>query len=264
MLKKRYTSQDDIPEAAKAFYTKADSGDWILDLEGEDNTDKGKVAEFRQKNIELIERDKAITAKLAAFDGVDPETVKRALASLSKQQDEQVAGMMKRGEFDKVLEMEKGRLAQSHQAQLDALQGERNAFETKAKTLGGRFGDILLAQKIDEAMTSKKLRPHANARADLMARAKLVFSINDAVDDITPSEGVYDAKGKPYTAASWLDVQVAQAGHLFEGGTGGGAGRSGTGNAGKALYNRDDFQSDPEGFAKVSAEINDGKAAWQE
>tara|TARA_R110000822_G_scaffold137399_16_gene274918 strand:- start:201 stop:977 length:777 start_codon:yes stop_codon:yes gene_type:complete len=255
-LKKRYPNDSDIPEAVRSFYTERD-GNWVLDIENEDDVaGKRKLAEFRDQNLEL-------KAKLASFDGIDPDTVKRAMSSLSHQEDENISGMLKRGEFDKVLDMEKGRLAKSHQAQLEALQSERDVFEGKVKTLGGRFGDILLAQKIDATLAAKKMRIHPSAKDDLIARARGVFKANEDVSDIAPIDGVYDGQGKPYSSASWLDDQVAKAPHLFEGGGGGGA-RSGGGGGSKALYNRDEYRNDPEGFARVSTEINEGKASWQE
>jgi len=255
-LRKRYASKDDIPEAAQAFYEQAGS-EWVLAIEGDDHPDKGKIDKFRNDNIELRKR-------LEQYGDVDPETVSRAISSLAKQEDENLAGMAKRGEFDKVLAIEKDRLAKAHQAQLDALQSERDAFEGKAKTLGGRFGDILLAQKLDATLAAKKMRIHPSAKDDLIARARGVFIPNDDVTDIAPIDGAFDGQGKPYNSATWLDDQVAKAPHLFEGGGGGGARSGSGGNGGKTLYNRDDYSADPEGFAKVASEITAGNAAWQE
>lgn len=264
VVKRKYADKAEIPEKLRELYEEKD-GDWVLSLDDDAPADmKGRLEEFRRNNVLLAKQRDELEAKLKQFGDVDADTVRRAMESLNKQQDEQIGGLLKKGEFDKVLELQKSKLEQSHKAQMAALQRERDEFKQKAGTLSGRFGDILLAQKLDEALAAKKLRLQPSAKDDLVARAKRVFRPTADVDDIAAADDATDLKGKPWTTQSWLDAQVATAGHLFEGGGGGGAGKGGGSLGGKTLYNRDDYVRDPAGFTRVADEIRAGKAAWAE
>ena len=97
---------------------------------------------------------------------------------------------------------------------------------------------IQIDQGVTTVATKKGLRP--TAIPDITARARSVFRLVNGVPTAFESDGKTVRAGKdgitPMTLEEWVDTQVADAPHLFESNTGGGA--AGTGAGGVAGANR--------------------------
>jgi len=219
-LKFKTKTKDEIPADQQAFYVERD-GAWVLDVDGA--VDKSKLEEFRSNNIALSNQ---LAEQKKRYEGIDPDEV-RKLAEEKQRLEE--AQQIKSGEVDKVVESRLKTAKTEWDKQLAAVSGERDALMSS-----------LTAIKIDQGVitvaTKKGLRP--TAIPDITARARTVFRLVDGAPRVYEADGQTVRAGKdgitPMTLDEWVELQVADAPHLFESNAGGGAagnpGGAGSGN----------------------------------
>ena len=217
-LKFRCKSKDEVPAGLEAHYVERD-GAWVLDAEGA--ADKSKLDEFRSTNVALMrERDEL----KKRFEGIDPEQV-RQLAEEKRRLEE--AQQLKAGETEKVVEARVRAARGELEKQVSALTSEREA-------LNARLVTIQIDQGVVAAATKRGLR--ATAIPDITARARSVFRLANGVPTAFEADGQTVRVGKDGVAAltleEWIEAQVSEAPHLFEGNAGGGAAGNGSGGAG--------------------------------
>lgn len=217
-LKFRYAKKDEVPGDVAAFYAERD-GAWLLDVDGA--AEKAKLDEFRSNNLALIrERDEL----KQRFEGIDPDEVKRLAGEKQRLEDEQ---KLKAGEFDKVLDTRIKAARAELEKQLGTLVTERDA-------LNGRLSAIQIDQGVMNAATKRGLR--STALPDITARARSVFRLVQGVPVSYEADGATVRVGKdgstPMTLEEWIDTQVSEAPHLFEGNVGGGGGAASNGSGG--------------------------------
>ena len=75
-IKRMYKEQKDIPAAFAALFVEK-GGEWVLELEGGDGADAGKLTELRATSAALKQELEALRAK---YEGVDPDEVRKLAA----------------------------------------------------------------------------------------------------------------------------------------------------------------------------------------
>lgn len=265
MLKKRYESEDEIPEAARGFYTEDEGGGWVLSLEDDrgGRADKGRIEEFRTKNIALQKQLDEVQSRLESLGDIDPETIKSAMANLAKTQNDEELQLVQAGKLDEVVSRRTQAMQANYQKQFAALEAEKKKAAEQGQKAYERFSSVFMAEQLGSALEKRKLRLRPTARQDLLMRAGGTFKPTEGLDALAPKEDAYGPDGKELSLDSWIETLVDEAPHLFEGGSGGGA-RAGGPAGGKAVYSRDEYRNDPQGFANVAAEIAEGKATWKD
>jgi hypothetical protein len=208
-LKYRYADKGEIPEGLSAHYTEKD-GAFVLAVDGV--VEKTKLDEFRSANVALLkERDDLVKR----FEGIDPDEVRKLAEEKRKLEEER---QLKAGEFDKVLDQRLKALKEQHTKQLESLNAEREA-------LNSRLSTIQIDQGVVAAATKRGLRP--TAIPDITARARSVFRLVDGQPRAFEPDGKTVRYGKdgvtPMTLEEWVDGQTSDAPHLFESNAGGGA-----------------------------------------
>jgi hypothetical protein len=208
-LKFKFKSKDEIPSEQLPFYVERD-GAFVLDVDGA--VDKAKLEEFRSNNIKLErERDEL----RQRFDGIDPEQV-RSLAEEKRKLEEGQA--LKAGEIEKVIESRVKSIRADLEKQVANLTSERDALTARLTTLQ-------IDQGVTGVATKRGLRP--TAIADITARARSVFRLVNGAPSAFEADGKSVRYGKdgltPMTLEEWVDTMVAEAPHLFESNSGGGA-----------------------------------------
>ena len=93
------------------FYEEKD-GKFVLSVEG--MTEKAKLDEFRNSNIELRKQLEDVSATADAFKGLDPQKAREALKKLEGFEDKD---LMDKGQFDKLLKKKESELT----GKIDAL-----------------------------------------------------------------------------------------------------------------------------------------------
>jgi len=229
-LKFRIKSRDEIPTDQQTLYVERD-GAWVLDVDGA--VDKAKLEEFRSNNITLSNQ---LAEQKKRFEGIDPDQV-RKLAEEKQRLEE--AQQIKTGEVDKVVE---GRLKNARaewEKQFNAVASERDS-------LNARLTSIQIDQGVITVATKKGLRP--TAIPDITARARSVFRLVDGAPRAYEADGQTVRVGKdgitPMTLDEWVDLQVADAPHLFESNAGGGAAGNGSGGVGGNRSVKNPFRKD--------------------
>lgn len=114
-LKAVLDTLDGLDEARTGLYVQGDDGRYYLDAEGVD--DLPAVQGLRGKRDELLKAQRELRDQLKAFEGLDAEAARTALAKLEELED----GKLKdKGEFDKLRE----RIEKKHADDLAKVQAE--------------------------------------------------------------------------------------------------------------------------------------------
>jgi hypothetical protein len=212
-MKFQYDNQSEIPEALRAYY-KQEGDKWVLQCEGA--TSNAKVAEFRDRNIQL-QKDKEELEK--KYKDVDPVKY----ADLVKREAELGDGeLIKKSGVDALV-----------QKRTETM---RNEYETKLKEANDKLTTAhgeLTGLKIDHAVLAEAgpLGLRKTAHADLVSRARTSFKMEDGKPVAYDEKGqkVYGADGQPLTIKEWSTGMVKSAPHLFEPNSGGGSSGGGGG-----------------------------------
>jgi len=210
-LTRMVADKGSIPAGMEAHYIERD-GAFHLALEGDTDS------EYRTNNIALAKQTKQLTEALKRFEGIDPETARKAIEERRKLEEE-IA--LKAGEFDKVLA---GRL-QPVKAELERAEKRATDALAAAAKNEARLAAITIDQAIVEEARKRGLRP--SAMPDITARGKNTFRLVDGVPQAVDNDGSTIRMAKdgvtPLSIGVWLDTQVSEAPHLFESNAGGGA-----------------------------------------
>jgi hypothetical protein len=226
-VKTKYASQTDIPEALRPLYKPVGS-EWVLDTEGDEAppappVDKGRVEQFRQRNIELqkqlAEATAALEAAKEAYGGTDPEAVKTILAKVNDQNEQE---LIRAGRLDELVARRTQSMQGNYQKQLEAAAKKAAEAEKAAQTTRDRFASTYLAEQTRKAIEAKKLRIVPSALDDILRRGRETFKLADDLQTFEPASQDYGPDGKPPTIDTWIDALTQQAPHFFEGGGGGG------------------------------------------
>jgi len=213
-LKYKIASRGEVPTEHQSLYVERD-GAWWLDVEGV--VEKGRLDEFRANNIVLQKKMNDLEAR---FAGIDPEEV-RKLDAEKKRLEEEAA--RKNGDLDKVLA-----------ARLKPVQEQLQALNIERDALNARLADLQINQAAVAAATKRGLKP--TALPDLTFRARQIFRLENGVSKAFEADGRTPRVGKdgltPMTFDEWAEALVAEAPHLFEQNSGGGAAGNGSGGVG--------------------------------
>lgn len=260
-LKKIYQKKDDIPEALRALYREAD-GKFVLDLDDEAKPDDGggdaaaKVREMREKNIALNKQLSELQGKLSAFGDADAETVKAALAALSTMKNNEEADLVKAGKLDDVVRRRTEAMQAQFQKQMADITKKLEQASKRESELLNDYGGMRLRAELTKALDEKKVRVRQGALDDLLLRAERTFKLNPEDRSLQTAQ-VGNDPSKPLTVGDWVGGLVETAGHLFEGGEGGGTKPGGGGAGGVRHIPRASVS--PTEFAKIAGDVASGK-----
>lgn len=204
---------EDVSEAFRSLYVKREDGKYQLDAEGA--TDKSKLDEFRNNNVELMK-------KLDAFKDVDPRKYQELL-DLDRQKREKQ--LIEAGKVDEVIAERVALMKQEHKKELDKLQDQLKVSTRQLETL-------LIDNQVKTVAVQHGVLP--TAIDDIVLRAKTAFSIQDGQPVMKDEKGqvVYGEDGvNPMSIEGWAKQLKTKAPHLFQGFTGSGAtgGKGGVG-----------------------------------
>jgi hypothetical protein len=201
---------DDAPEPLRLFYKKTADGKFALELDG-DPTDNKKLREFRDSN-------RALNAKLSAFEGIDPAevaTMRATIAALDPEADSKRAAA---------------------EAEADALKVKLAAFEgvdpTEYRVLKAKPDDTKRAADLEAALASEKQAHEKTQFQHLIGfdflrlggrPDALGFIVGKAAETFTMADGkvttkAFSAKdpGVPLTVPEWMTSQLAAADFAFQ------------------------------------------------
>ena len=192
------------------------NGKFYLDVDGAVSNDK--VAEFRNKNIELM---KNLDDLKGQFNGIDPKKYKDAMTRIEELDGKKTVPME---EMERMVSERVQTMKSEMQETIDNL--------TKDKTtLSSQLESLIIDSAVRSAATKHKVL--STAVDDVVLRAKSTFKMEKgaAMPYDTKGNVIYDKDGEtPLSVDGWVKGLEKTAGHLFEGSQGGGARNNGTFN----------------------------------
>lgn len=196
-LKFKYAKKEEVPAEQASLYVEK-GGAFVLDVDGA--VERERLEEFRTNNINL-------TNQLKSFEGID---VAKARELLAKQAELEQGELIKKGDFAALIEQKLSPLKND-------LQKERERNQQLQAQIEGK--------KLTDAVQSAGARAgvRASAMPDLQFRAERAFKV---------AGGEVVAVEAGQTLDGWLEGLKADAPHLFEQNSGGGASGNGSGGAG--------------------------------
>jgi hypothetical protein len=219
-LKAIIETRTEIPEGLTDFYEERE-GQFHLAVEG--MTEKTKLDEFRNSNIDLKKQVETMGKSLDLFAGVDPIKAKDAISKMSGFEDKE---LMDQGQFDELFKKKELELT----GKIDAVQ----SHATEQETLASRYKDELETYRVTSAIqtaVNEAGTPQSSAIADILARAKTSWSIDEkgnlfCIDETGKAR--YSENGTQYMSPrEWATELIQSAPHLFASSSGGGANGSG-------------------------------------
>jgi hypothetical protein len=207
-LKAKVATLDEVPEAARSFYTEASGGGFALAVEGV--VPKEKVDEFRQNNLALKRQNEELLAK---FDGIDPDAARELLGQQAQLRERK---LIEAGKVDELVQERVSGLIKDHQKTLGVLTQERDGLQQQLHT------HLVHGEVRTEAL---KAGVRAAALDDVILRADTVFRAHEgAPAAFKGKEMLYGKDGvNPLRPAEWIGTLRDTAPHLFEPSTGSGA-----------------------------------------
>ena len=122
----------------------------------------------------------------------------------------------------------------AEKSKLDEFRSTNVALMKERDALNSRLVTIQIDQGVVATATKRGLR--ATAIPDITSRARSVFRLVNGVPTAFESDGQTVRVGKDGTSAmnleEWIETQVSEAPHLFEGNAGSGAAGNGSGGVG--------------------------------
>ena len=217
-LKNKFKSKEEIPADLVAHCVERE-GAWVLEVEGQ--VEKSVNDEFRKNNLVL---KKELEDFKKRFEGIDPDEVRKLAEEKQKLVE---AEQLKLGEVEKVMETR----LETARADWDKQMAAANA---ELETANAQLTRIQIDQGVITVASKKGLRP--TAIPDITARARNVFRLVNGAPTAFEADGKTVRVGKdgitPMNLEEWVDLQVADAPHLFESNAGGGAAGDASGGGG--------------------------------
>ena len=206
---------DALPANIQALYNDNGDGTYTLQIEGAVSAEK--LAEFRDKNIELTNKLKTFET---GYEGISAELAQELLKKRKDIEDGKRSDGKTVGE---IVEERTAEMKAAHEREKNKLTGE--LATTKTALEGLKIGDAAIA-----AATAKGMRKTASD--DIKARAAAIFKLGPD-GNVVAMDGEkirYGATGEPLTVQEWVDTLVEKAEHLFEPSNGTGAKPGGGGH----------------------------------
>jgi hypothetical protein len=208
----------EVPDALRDFYAKTPDGKFAIMLDGDGDPPPGfvkadKLAELRTNNRKLHAANVELEAKLRAFDGIDPDAARAALAELAETE------IVDTEDLDK-----------AHAAELAALQSQLAA--EKAAHSATQFKNTVAVEFL-------KAGGRESAVDFMVGKAADVFAMENG--KVTTKEFSTTNPGEKLTVSEWMGQQAHVADFAFKPSRGGGALTS-TGSPAKRTISSDPLE----------------------
>lgn len=218
-------SLDKVPEAARSYYEQKD-GKYVLSLDGSPAgfvpaadlaSANGKVVEFRDKNIALLQEVDTLRPLKTQFEGIDPVAAKDAIAKVAELGKKGVKGA------DDIATM----LKSAVDAAIKPFQDQLTSTAATLASEKARADDSTLRSKVADVFL--KAGGKANALDFIVTEAKTVFSVDGGDVKAAANKFSSEKPGEPLGLQEWIGTQVKKNDFAFGPSTGTGAVNTQTG-----------------------------------
>lgn len=253
-------SLDKVPEAARSFYEQKD-GKYHLSLEGAPAgfvsaadlaTANGRVVEFRDKNIALMQEVEPLRGLKTKFDGIDPEAAKTALAKVADLEKKGIKG------GDDITAAVTSAVEAAVKPLKDQLLTTQQTLNDEKK----RADEGTLRSSVAERFL--KSGGKAKALDFIVGQAKSVFTVENGVVKAAANKFSTERPGEPLSLDEWVAAQVQENDFAFEPSKGSGAPPQGPGGSGGSGDNRKVIKDPtPQQLGEHAADVKAGKTRFE-
>jgi hypothetical protein len=208
-----------VPEAARSFYVQRD-GKFHLDLSGapsgyiaaaDHNAVVAKVAEFRDKNIALLQEVEPLRAIKTELGDITPKAAKDAVAKVTELA---ARGVSAAGDVA-------AQISAAVKAAVEPLRSEVETFRTSAQNEKKRADEQTLHNIINDRFVKAGGNP--KAIDFVIERAKSVFQVEDGAVKAQPNKFSSQKPGELLSVDEWLTSLTKDADFAFKPSAGSGA-----------------------------------------
>jgi hypothetical protein len=235
MLKFIVDNLDEVPEGLRDNYSETlRNGKTVYCLQVEGAVSKDKLDEFRTNNISLRKQLEDFQSRFGNIT-LSGEELGELIAKREQFENFEAKGKDK---VEELVEKRLGAARAEHERQIEGLRSEN-------ETMKQRLSDVTIDQSAVAVATKRGLKP--SAIPDLTNRARGVFRLKDGVPTAYESDGKtvrYGKEANPLTVDEWVEGLTAEAPHLFNESSGGGASGERSGGPNDSRITRNPWKSD--------------------
>lgn len=188
------------------------------------------VEALKNKNTELLTKNKEISDIAKQWEGLDPAQVRTMLDRI--QNDEELK-LLAEGKHDEVIKKRTEKVEAKYKTDLEKLQTENQSSKTELEKAKSTIRNLVIDSKVVSAFVAEG--GVETAIQDVILRAQQTFTVEDGEAIIRDKDGkIVTGKDGAMTVKEWAAKLKEEAPHLFHGSSGAGlsGGRGGSGLTG--------------------------------
>lgn len=190
-----------------------------------------QVKGLKNKNQELLAKNKEFAEMTKQWEGVDPNIIKNLV---DRMRNDEETKLLAEGKIDDVVNRRVENMKKDHTSQLEALSNKLKDYENEIKQRDHYLTELVIDHQIKDAYTSLDFEPAA--LDDIVRYARTIFKMDENRNAVPrdPATGslIFGKDGKtPISAREWLENLAEKKPYLKRPSKGGGSqgGRSGQG-----------------------------------
>lgn len=243
----------ELPDAFHEHYSPLDKDDpaagFVLDTDR--SQEKGSIREYRNTYKETMGRAEAAENQLKAFDGQDPETLKRAMAALKQVEDSEEQKLILDGKLDEVMAKRTDAMRATFTGQIEAQTSAYKELEQAHAGLKDQLSQIKVGDLVTRGLEEAGMRVRSGAMPHILRQTQDTFGLDDKGTPFVKKGPKYGKSGDPLTIPEYIEGLAGQNPFFFEGSSSGG-GSEGSDAAGHRTLVVSG--NDPTAFGKVGLE----------
>jgi hypothetical protein len=254
-LQKNYSSEEEIPEAARGLYEQTADG-YVLSSEFAIKDER--VDEFRENNRQMkAELDQMRTeyGRLQKqFEGVDPDQFAKFQEQLARVQEDEERQLIASGQIDEVVKRRTARLLDEKNAMFEAKSAAYTDLETNYNQLRDKFATSQARTQMDGLMSERGLRLRPQARQLMESQVTRDWTTDESGRLTLRDTTMIGESGDLMTPIEYVDRMVTQMDFLFEPNVGGGAtGAESGGQRGQKMIQSGDVDAISANLADIAS-----------
>lgn len=181
---------------------------------------------LKATNEKLKQEKTALTESAKAFEGLDPEEVKRVMDLFANNEEAQ---LIKDGKFEELVAKKTDRMQREHAKVVEKMTAQITALTQERDAGQGKLSELVIGTKIRDAATKAEILP--SAIDDALYRGRSVFQVDAETGEPVALDGAgtpqlsKDGKSR-LSIGEWVESMKDDAPHWWATSSGGGAGGS--------------------------------------
>ena len=155
--RRKYASQDEIPERLRDFYEQADDGSWVFDVDGPGEQD---IAKLQQALKQEREHRTTATKRLGEYEEkyreIDPDAAKEALEKVNQLEEERLVAEKK---FEELAERRWKNKVQQLEDQIKQAQAEMEKRDMVVGQWKTKYSELAITEQLKQEALAQGVDP---------------------------------------------------------------------------------------------------------